>query len=125
MNARGFSTIAVWCLLALAVPAVAQTVVFHADFNTDTPESPPDIDPAGDPDGDYLVIFNSGGTVLVEPEFVGLTDQPVVLTRDPGGTVAIQCFTDPDYRDCENYTVSWKEIVDIKLDGAPWRAARV
>lgn len=103
-------------LLVLAVlaggTAHAQIAVFHADFDQDTPGAPPALDPPGAPDGDYLQIYTSGGTVQVESAYGGLDSRPLVINRSTTASVGVQFWVDPDLRDCAAYDIHLRCVLD-------------
>lgn len=107
--------IATCCIVLLVLSttwAAAQMVVFHSDFDLDTVGAEPATDLPGDPDGDYLALYSQGGTISVESSYLGLDQQPVVLTRQSTDSFGIQFWIDPDLEDCEVFTISWRLVLN-------------
>lgn len=105
-----FSALA--CLLVFsASPAAAQTVAFQADFNLDTVDEEPNLDPPGEPSGDEIIISTSGGILTVQPSFGAMTDKPVVLDRRRSGSLSLQALLDPSLRSCSTYVVRWTSML--------------
>ena len=103
------------CLLLLGTPPAngIPTVVFQDNFNHDTPGSQPGLDPPLEPPGDVLYIRDWDGSILVSSSEGDLTDQPLKITSGGNAYFRVEAFVDPDYQDCDTYTVSFRSFVAV------------
>ena len=70
-------------------------LIFHADFDLDSPSAPPDTTLPGPPAGDSIVLSEPAGYIMVQSSIGDLTNQPVEIVATGGigsvkmyGTVA-------------------------------------
>lgn len=101
---------------SVGVPIVA----FQNNFNHDTVGAEPSVNPPLDPPGDYMVINDTLGSILVRSSMGDLTDQP--LEVDNAGASSqfwFRCTLDPSYQDCETYTVRWRSLMTRGLFYVP------
>lgn len=88
-----------------------QTLILHADFNADSAGAPPDTSLPGKPTGDYLVLKQTYGTILVCDSVGTLTDKPVELRHDTiHGEVVVFAYP-RSVESCDSMIVSWRSLV--------------
>jgi hypothetical protein len=97
-------------LVGVAPVAGVPIVVFQDDFDHDTVGAATTTDPPGDPAGDYLFFNGSGDSILVQSEVNDLTNQSLDLVSSGDPNFKLYATVDPEYRDCDNYTVRWRSL---------------
>jgi len=87
-----------------------RTLLLNVDFEEDSPQNPPNLNPAGDPTGDRLTLDETAGTILVQ-RFVfgnGVLQYAVLnqVNQNPGGLnlSALVSGTPPE---TGRYVVRW------------------
>ena len=98
-------------LTAAAAPVGAEeTVILHADFNSDTLGEKPSTYPPGDPEGDAFGASTVGGPITVESAVADLTDQPILMKRQQIGSFGFTAYT-ADHPLCGLYQASWHSLM--------------
>ncbi len=94
-----------------AVGDTISTVVLSANFNGDAVGLPPDVALPGEPDGDFLTLNQTAGTIRVVASSGGLTNKPIEMKQSnaPGG-IGVSAWPAPSPEGCEAVTVSWQSL---------------
>ena len=81
-----------------------------ANFDSDSPNSPPNLTLPGGPTGDYLTLATASGTVRVVPSYDGLTRPVEVRQLNVTGSVALNAYPGPTPQPAEKVNVTWRSI---------------
>lgn len=98
----------------LLLPAVApaQFVALNANFNQSTPGEQVPTDLPGEPDGDFVDLRTTAGTITVETDFGVMTDQPLVYKRSTLGSLSFEANLAPVFQQCDSYVITWTSMID-------------
>ncbi len=86
--------------------------IINIDFNSDVIDSPPNTDPPGDPTGDFVLINDDNGAVLVRSSIGTLTNKPVEID-DTSPQQSITSFTCSSNQPSgsDSVIVKWKSLL--------------
>jgi hypothetical protein len=96
--------------LASAPGDTVSVVTLQANFDSDNPNSPPNLTLPGGPSGDHLALVTTAGTVLVVPSYDGLSRPVEIRQVNTTGSVALNGFPGPIPAPAEQVTVRWRSV---------------
>jgi hypothetical protein len=108
-------------VLAGSVGLMACNTRFHADFETDSPDAPPALEPAGPPDDRILIEESGGGDDSI---VIRVTDEPALVPTgphrfmslvhdpNPGSSSVALLQSSPMATSTQSIFVQWEQILD-------------
>src|SRR5690349_13346584 len=95
---------------AAAPGDTVSVVTLQANFDSDNPNTPPNLALPGGPVGDRLTLDTSAGTVLVIPSYDGLSRPVEIRQTNTVGSVGLNAFPATLPAPPEKVTVRWRSV---------------